>query len=342
MHVDASRPEHDRLHEQPVVASAGGRMTVTAPSSVGHLADRGAGSVLATVATTSDAALATWASGPTGPQLLVRLTELLVEGSRGRAVDADVLVTFALHRRGQVVDRVRLLLEAGSPGGGAAPYDGARALRADVRSVVVRCTPLTFARLVTGQCSAPLELLADRLGVEGDAATVLDAGRVLRCPANGTALVYPAGLEPRAVASALRGVSTAHLRSVMRGPFRDVVLGEVARRLPEHVRPEAARRRVTAVLRVTGPSRDDAPEVTDRFVVTMTDGRAKVTRLTGPDAPPATRRDVTLTCTGEDFLRLATGHLHPVTAVLRGRLAVRGDRTAALQLSTALDIPRPS
>lgn len=341
MHVDASCPEHDGLPPQLVAATAGGRMTVTAPTSAGPLADRGADDVLQTVAATSDDALAAWTSGPAGPQLLARLTELLVEGSRGRAVDADALVTFALHRRGQVVDRVRLLLEAAG-GGGAAAYDGTRALRADVRSVVVRCTPLTFARLVTGQRSAALELLADRLRVEGDASTVLDAGRVLRCPANGTALVDPGTLEPRAVATALRGVSTAHLRSVMGGPFRDVVLGEVARRLPEHVRPEATRLRVTAVLRVTGTTRDDAPDVTDRFVVEMADGRARVTRLTGPDAPTATRRDVTLTCTGEDFLRLATGHLHPVTAVLRGRLAVRGDRAKALQLSTALDIPRPS
>ncbi|NEN78293.1 SCP2 sterol-binding domain-containing protein [Nocardioides zeae] len=325
------------MHQQPVVATAGGRMTVTAPPPADRLVQH-ADDVLAEVAATHDAALAAWVSGPEGPALLGRLTDLLVEGARGRSAVADVLVTFALHRQGQVVDRVRLLLDAD----GVAPYDGTRSLRADVRSVVVRCTPLTFARLLTGQRSAALELLADRLAVEGDAATVLDAGRVLRCPATAVALVDPGALEPRAVAQALRGVSTAHLRSVIRGPFRDVVLGEVARRLPEHVRPgSAARLRGTAVLRVTGPSGGDAPDVTDRFVVAMADGRVRVTRLTGPDAPPATRRDVTLTCTGED-LRLATGHLHPVTAVLRGRLAVRGDRATALLLSTALDIPRPS
>lgn len=340
MHVDASRADHDRLLEQPVVASAGGRMTVTAPPSPGHLAELGADDVLATVAATPDTALAAWASGPTGAALLARLTDLLVAASHERTVGVDVLVTFALHRQGQVVDRVRLLLEAT---GGVTTYDGTRSLRADVRSVGVRCTPLTFARLVTGQCSAALELLADRLTVEGDAATVLEAGRVLRCPANGTALVDPAALEPRAVATVLRGVSSAHLRSVVQGPFRDVVIGEVARRLPEHVRPEAAARlRLAVVLRVTRGVREDAPDDIDRFLVTVTEGRARVTRLTGPDASPAARRDATLTCTGEDFVRLATGHLHPVTAVLRGRLAIRGDRAKALQLSTALDIPRPS
>lgn len=339
MHVDASRADHDRLLEQPVVPSAGGRMTVTAPPSPGHLAELGADDVLTTVAATPDTALAAWASGPTGAALLARLADVLVAASQERTVAADVLVTFALHRRGEVVDRVRLLLEAG----GVTTYDGTRSLRADVRSVGVRCTPLTFARLVTGQCSAALELLADRLTVEGDAATVLDAGRVLRCPANGTALVDPAALEPRAVATVLRGVSSAHLRSVVQGPFRDVVIGEVARRLPEHVRPEAAARlRLAVVLRVTRGAREDAPDDTDRFLVTVAEGRARVTRLTGPDAPPAARRDATLTCTGEDFVRLATGHLHPVTAVLRGRLAIRGDRATALLLSTALDIPRPS
>lgn len=52
MHVDASCPEHDGLPPQLVAATAGGRMTVTAPTSAGPLADRGADDVLQTVAAT--------------------------------------------------------------------------------------------------------------------------------------------------------------------------------------------------------------------------------------------------------------------------------------------------
>ncbi|HEY1134307.1 MAG TPA: SCP2 sterol-binding domain-containing protein, partial [Nocardioides sp.] len=332
MHVDGSRPEGDALLRQPVAASAGGRMTVTAPPSDDHLAELAPDELLAVVADASDAVVASWLSDPTGPALLARLTTLLVDGSRERTVGADTLATFALDRQGEVVDRVRLLLE--SAGGGPSPYDGSRGPSAAVRTVVVRCTPLTFARLLTGQRTAALELLADRLAVEGDAAAVLEVGRVLRSPANGAALVDPGALDPRAVSTALRGVSSEHLRSVMAGPFRDVVLGEVARRLPDHVRPEAAHRlRLTVVFRIT---RADGDEI-DRFAVEMANGRATVTQITGPEAGVGVRRDATLTCTGEDFLRLATGHLHPVTAVLRGRLAVRGDRAKVLLLSTSLD-----
>jgi putative sterol carrier protein len=52
-------------------------------------------------------------------------------------------------------------------------------------------------------------------------------------------------------------------------------------------------------------------------------------------------RDATLTCEGHDYLRLATGHLNPVTGVLKGQLKVKGDRAKALQLSSVINIPRP-
>ena len=53
-------------------------------------------------------------------------------------------------------------------------------------------------------------------------------------------------------------------------------------------------------------------------------------------------RDATVTMEAHDFLRLATGHLNPVTGVLRGKLKVRGDRTKALQLSSLIEIPSAS
>ena len=47
-----------------------------------------------------------------------------------------------------------------------------------------------------------------------------------------------------------------------------------------------------------------------------------------------------MTCEGHDYLRLATGHLNPVTGVLKGQLKVKGDKAKALQLSTVINIPR--
>jgi putative sterol carrier protein len=52
-------------------------------------------------------------------------------------------------------------------------------------------------------------------------------------------------------------------------------------------------------------------------------------------------RDATVTCEAHDYLRLATGHLNPVTAVLKGQLKVRGDKAKALRLSSVIDIPQP-
>ncbi len=52
-------------------------------------------------------------------------------------------------------------------------------------------------------------------------------------------------------------------------------------------------------------------------------------------------RDATVTCQAHDYLRLATGHLNPLTGVLKGHLKVKGDRAKALQLSSVIDIPQP-
>ena len=57
------------------------------------------------------------------------------------------------------------------------------------------------------------------------------------------------------------------------------------------------------------------------------------------DAVGREERSATVTCAAHDFLRLATGHLSPVTGVLRGQLKVRGDKAAALRLAGAFDIP---
>lgn len=49
---------------------------------------------------------------------------------------------------------------------------------------------------------------------------------------------------------------------------------------------------------------------------------------------------MTVTCEGYDCLRLATGHLNPITGVLKGQLRVKGDKARALQLSSVINIPQ--
>ena len=79
----------------------------------------------------------------------------------------------------------------------------------------------------------------------------------------------------------------------------------------------------------------------ERFVVRVREGVATVETV-GPDGDAEDdRRDATVTCEAHDYLRLATGHLNPLTGVLKGQLKVKGDRAKALKLASVIDIPEP-
>ena len=108
----------------------------------------------------------------------------------------------------------------------------------------------------------------------------------------------------------------------MASGFRPIVLGEIFRRLPEFVNPARPRDvDLTVGFRLLG---NPSGEI-ERYVVRVRDGVATV------DAGDAgEQRDATVTCEGHDYLRLATGHLNPVTGVLKGQLKVRGDKAKAL------------
>ena len=75
----------------------------------------------------------------------------------------------------------------------------------------------------------------------------------------------------------------------------------------------------------------------DRYVVHVADGVCTIE--TSP--PEGQRRDATITVEGADFLRLATGQLHPVRGVLTGALKVKGDRAKALALNAVMVPPQP-
>lgn len=198
--------------------------------------------------------------------------------------------------------------------------------------VVVRLSALRFLRMVTGQANAALLLLGGRLSVEGDAMLALAVGGVFRVPGQDTPAVDPTTLDPADVSRAVSNVRAEHLHEVMAGGFRPVVLAEIFRRMPEYVDPQkAAGLRCVIAFRIGG--RPDGGH--DRYLVRLADGSCRVTE----DAAAGTPRDATLSLSGADFLRLATGHLNPVLGVLKGSLKVRGDRAAALAFSRALDLP---
>jgi putative sterol carrier protein len=212
-------------------------------------------------------------------------------------------------------------------------FDGAGVGRIDVGSqpadVTIETSAFDFVRLVSGGVNAAVLLLAGRLSVTGDELLALAVGGVFRVPGRSGVAVDPATVDPDQVADALRHVKDAHLRTVMSGGFRAVVLDQVFTRLPEYLdEHKAAGHRLNVGFTVTGRPDGGA----DRWTVHVEDGTCRV-------EPDGDGRDATITLDGADFLKLVTGHLNPVTGVVRGRLKVRGDLKACLTLHKVMRVP---
>ncbi|MGZ4427613.1 MAG: SCP2 sterol-binding domain-containing protein [Nocardioidaceae bacterium] len=257
--------------------------------------------------------------------VLARLPEFAVPA---RLAEVEGVVEFAVTVPGRDPEVHGLLFDARTvtvlpPG--ARPAD-----------VVIRTGAVDFLRLVSGGRNAALLLLAGHLSVEGDEMLALAVGGVFQVPGRPGVAVDPAEVDPVAVARVLGHTEDAHLRAVMAGGFRPVVLEQVFTRFPEFLdTAKAGDARLTIGFKVTGGADGEA----DRYVVHVADGRCRVTQhpSRGEDGD---RRDATLTLSGADLLRLVTGHLNPVTGVVRGSLKVRGDVKAALRLHRIMRIPQ--
>jgi putative sterol carrier protein len=200
--------------------------------------------------------------------------------------------------------------------------------------VTIRVELRSFVRLVTGQCNAALLYLADELAVEGNQLLALDVGSVFRLPGSGETAVDPSSLDPVEVATAIKGVSRKHLGAVMGGDFRAIVVSEVFRRLPDFIDTgKAGSLEVTVGFRVDGRPDGGA----DRYVVEVAAGACTVTADPDSELP----RDATLMLDGPDFLRLVTGHVNPVRALLAGQLKLKGDKTKALAFNAVMNPPLP-
>jgi putative sterol carrier protein len=200
--------------------------------------------------------------------------------------------------------------------------------------VTITAGVVDFVRLVTGQSNAALLYLSDHLTIEGDEMLALAVGSVFRVPGSDRSAVDPSALDPVDVATAVATTSGKHMRAVMEGGFRPVVLEEVFRRFPDFIDAEkAAAMQLCVGFRIAG--RKDG-EV-DRYTVHVSDGVCTIET----DPPEGQTRDATITVDGADFLRLATGQLHPVRGVLTGALKVKGDRAKALALNGVMIPPQP-
>lgn len=274
------------------------------------------------------------------------LVTLVHDAERGRAVVE--VVTSRISDLAVPAQRagVRGVVRWETPDGALAAsvrvHDGAaEPVAAGVRpDLVVRGSVVQLLRLVAGQLDLAVDYLGGALAIEGDSALALGLAGLFAvdgtAPLTG-APVDPRDIDPIAVSRALHGVPIDHLRAVLESGFRPVVLDEIFGRMPAHVNGrKAAGARITVGFRLTG--RPDG-EV-DRYVLRLSDGQATVLAGEAADAVGPDDRDATVTCEAHDFLRLVTGHLSAITGVLRGQLRVRGDKTAALRLSAAFDIPK--
>jgi putative sterol carrier protein len=200
--------------------------------------------------------------------------------------------------------------------------------------VTISADMVDFIRLVTGERNAALLYLGDRLHLSGDELLALDVGCVFTPPGGDAVAVDPTTLDPVDVATAVAQSGGRHLREVMRGSFRPIVLSEVFRRFPDFIDPsKAARLRLSVGFRIGGRADDEV----DRYTVHVRDGVCTIET----DPPQGQRRDATISLDGADFLRLATGQLHPVKGVLSGAMKVRGDKGKALALNGAMCPPQP-
>jgi putative sterol carrier protein len=286
----------------------------------------------------SDAAAITELIRETGDDELARLL--------GEQVFREEGVRAILARFPEFADPGRLRSLAGvvrfdltRPGGAAECHtvsfrDGAVSLVEAPPDVTIRAAVLSFVRLVTGQANAALLHLAGELTLEGDAMLALDVGSVFRLPGSDAVAVDPTSLDPVDVSTAIKGVAREHLAEVMGGDFREIVVGEVFRRFPEFLDArKAERQRLHIGFRIAGRPDGGA----DRYLVHVLDGACTVERDPGDGA----QRDATLLLDGPDFLRLVTGHINPVTALMTGRLKLRGDRAKALAFNAVMNPPKP-
>ena len=213
--------------------------------------------------------------------------------------------------------------------------DGVVTLEPEARpDVTIAADIVDFVRLVTGESNAALLYLGDRLHIDGEALLALAVGSVFRVPGSDEAAVDPTALDPVDVATAVATTSSKHMRAVMEGGFRPIVLEEVFRRFPDFIDPGKAQDLTLTVGFRIGGRRDG--EV-DRYCVHVADGGCRIET----DPPEGQRRDATISLDGADFLRLATGQLHPVRGVLTGAMKVKGDRAKALALNAVMQPPQP-
>ncbi len=140
-----------------------------------------------------------------------------------------------------------------------------------------------------------------------------------------------ADLKAEALARWVRRTADQRLQLIIRGPFRGVLLWLIFRTIRQRAQPD---RRVNAIVEFKIAGRRDGG--VDCYRLALTGGRARRSRTAGE--PPA----VTLELEPVAFLQLTGGTASPQRLLLARKLKLHGDLMLALDLPTALGLPRRS
>lgn len=243
-----------------------------------------------------------------------------------RFMDAGVLgttdATLALRLDGQTI-----LLSV---------QDGrATTARGDARSAADATLVISVddvAAMLAGELSAPIAFLTGRIGLEGDERLALTLAQAFRRPGDGAATLDPTDLDPNVIARVVRDTDRRQLERAVSGGARHLVLEEIFRRFPAHVRAD----RIRDVDAVIGWKITAAKADASRHRVAFRDGAVLVGDAVDPDAQPR----VTFICDGLTLLEIVTGNANGPMAFLTRRLRIKGDIAFAAQLPTFFAIPR--
>lgn len=246
-----------------------------------------------------------------------------------RIRDVEAVVEWLIDDDGSM-DRYAVVIDRGACRAG-------KDLAAEPR-VTFELGALDFLKLVTGNVQPGILFLTGRMRLRGDELFAVEMASYFRIPTTDGAeesaddAIDPVRADAVEIAGVVRDTPDEQLRTVMRGPIREVILDEVFRRFPEYVdSAKTANARGAIEWKITG--RQDGRY--DRYLVAFDHGEVRAGREL--DAKPR----LTIRLDGVDFLKLATGNANPTMSFIRGRLRLQGDVAFAAQLPGLFRIPSP-
>ncbi len=155
----------------------------------------------------------------------------------------------------------------------------------------------------------------------------------LLAPATGNGI---SAMDPRAFAQLIKHASPGQLDAVLGDPtLRRALLDRIFSRMAGQFRPENAPGRDSAIhWRITGGPGDEVYETW------ITGTRGPSTPQCSTSNEPSHDPRVTLTMSGEQFLKLVSGNSSPTMMFVTGKMNLDGDLGFAARLTKIFDLPQ--